>query len=242
MCLRPKCATKEGRDGKAGPAEKGKAKATVEPNPEGSQVWWELYSTDFGMLFWGKGPGCSELSFRRATFGYILPKDTYGLPPGDTIRRDIFPYLVIAGTQCTVLEMGTVERKGHISDKTAFTSQVLITTFKVFPAHMACHLLQEFTLILSVHQMTAMCPQASPANTTSIEPKQQEASCQTLILIISLKYHTKTPGCTPPPTAVRLSVCPLTCSFKAGSTPSVYSPGSSATHCLYLSKQKEKRR
>lgn len=39
MCLRPKCATKEGRDGKAGPAEKGKAKATVEPNPEGSQVW-----------------------------------------------------------------------------------------------------------------------------------------------------------------------------------------------------------
>lgn len=161
MCLRPKCATKEGRDGKAGPAEKGKAKATVEPNPEGSQVWWELYSTDFGMLFWGKGPGYSELSFRRATFGYILPKDTYGLPPGDTIRRDIFPYLVIAGTQCTVLEMGTVERKGHISDKTAFTSQVLITTFKVFPAHMACHLLQEFTLILSVHQMTAMCPSFS---------------------------------------------------------------------------------
>lgn len=102
-------------------------------------------------------PGCSELSFRRTTLGFILPKDTCGLPPGETICRDISPYLVMACTQSAASEMGTVERKGHISDKTASTSRVLIKSFKVFPARMACHLSQQFILSLALHQMAAIC-------------------------------------------------------------------------------------
>lgn len=79
----------------------------------------------------GKGLGVQSCC-SRTTLGYTLPKDTYRLPPGETICRDISPYLVIACTQCTALDMGMVERNGHISDQTAFPSQVLITSFRVF--------------------------------------------------------------------------------------------------------------
>lgn len=50
-CLRPTYATKEGRDRKEGPAEEGEARAKVEPNSDGPQACWELYSTDIGTLF-----------------------------------------------------------------------------------------------------------------------------------------------------------------------------------------------
>lgn len=115
-------------------------------------------------------PGCSELSFRRTTLGFILPKDTCGLPPGETICRDISPYLVMACTQCAASEMGTVERKGHISDKTASASRVLIKSFKVFPARMARHLSQQFILSLALHQMAAICSRF-PGKYHNIEQK-----------------------------------------------------------------------
>lgn len=167
------------------------------------------------------------------------------MPPGDLICRDIFPHLVlnntIACTQCTAIEMGTAERKGHILDKTAFTSQVLIKSFKVFPVHMARHLSQQFILILSVHQMTAIFPRL-PSKYHKHWAHTERSCLSDLYSYCFIKVSPQNTWLCFSTNAVCLSSCLLTCSFKARSTFSVYFPGSSTAHCLYLNKQREKRR
>lgn len=157
-CLRPKCAEKEDRDEKE---EKGSRKGGRRQRARWKQLlrvlkhaerctlqWWMATFTAMGTLFWGEGPGPSELPFRSTSLGYILPKDTYRLPPRNKIFKDIFPYVITVCTQCGTSEMGTISRGGGISDKIAFTSPIWINTVKVFPVLMEYHLSQQLILVL----------------------------------------------------------------------------------------------